>query len=392
MPDNLNCTSCGDGDNDRDDTVGSCGQTNPNPLDPCTRSFMQCDNPCAITLENSVQCESLPSRVENFTKNFFGDVIRTEVNGVVTWSLPCGLDVGLPSNPRGLDEGLACYFLRLFNDGIVGLIGDPGKPGAVGPQGHNAFTVVLRQFNTPAVGHTVTVNTLYNPGILVGSFVFVDTSGWYQVVGKDLLGNLTLLLIVAAPGSGSTPAGKLIVPSGEPGQSIPGQKGDKGDTGGAGPNGQPGGQGVPGLQGVAGNNLLANNGSVNGAGQVDYPISANSYTVVNFGPVNFSFQAPNQGTYLVSVTFDITGVAVAGGNNAQVIINNTTNGTPVLGAYTSVSSNQVATNGEANYSLQAIVSTTGLNQLIEVQAKYGSGASSYSILAASASLSWFQID
>ena len=114
MPDGNNCTSCEGGEH-----------TNPNPLDPCTRSFLQCDNPCAIVEHNTVQCESLPSRVENFTKNFFGDVVRTEVNGQVVWSLPCGLDVGLPANPRGLDEGLACYFLRLFNDGIVGLRARP---------------------------------------------------------------------------------------------------------------------------------------------------------------------------------------------------------------------------------------------------------------------------
>jgi len=107
---------------------GNCGggqHSNPNPIDYCGREQIGCDNPCRRGPRNSARCESLPSQIENFTTQFFGTVVKTEINGVVTWSLPCQLDVGLPGNPRGVDEGLACYFLRLFSDGLGGLKGDP---------------------------------------------------------------------------------------------------------------------------------------------------------------------------------------------------------------------------------------------------------------------------
>src|SRR5258706_4602955 len=96
-----------------------------------------CGSPCAITAANTAACETLPSQIENFTLQFFGTVFKTEVDGIVTWSLPCSLDVGLPNNPRGVDEGLACYFLRLFNDGIVGLTGPQGAAGTAGTNGTN---------------------------------------------------------------------------------------------------------------------------------------------------------------------------------------------------------------------------------------------------------------
>lgn len=384
MSDNGNCTSCGDGD--RDDNP----QAQPNPIDPCTRSFMQCENPCAIKEHNTVACESLPSRVENFTKNFFGDVIKTEVNGTVTWSLPCGLDVGLPANPRGMDEGLACYFLRLFNDGIIGLMGDPGAPGAPGAHGHNAFTVVLRAFNTPAVGQTVTVNTLYNPGILVNSFIFVDTSGWYEVVGKDLFGNLRLTLILASPGAGYVPAGKLAVPSGEPGQAIPGSPGDKGDLGPPGPNGFPGNTGLQGPAGAAGNNFLANNAVVANPGASNFDVTAAAYANVTFGG-NFGFTAGNVGTYFVSVSWDWLGVAVNPGDAAVATISNTTLGTQPLGAFTSVLSTAVGTGGQLNATLQGLITTTAPNQIICVQAQAPGSSGSFAFKASTASLNWMQI-
>src|ERR1017187_5408533 len=95
--DTKNCDNCGDGYN-----------RNPNG-----REQLGCNNPCGHGPHNSARCESLPSQIENFTDQFFGTVVKTEINGVVTLSLRCQLDVGLPGNPRGVDEGLACYFLRL---------------------------------------------------------------------------------------------------------------------------------------------------------------------------------------------------------------------------------------------------------------------------------------
>lgn len=375
----TNCTSCGD--NDR----------NPNPLDSCTRSFLGCDNPCVIAEHNTVQCESLPSRVENFTKNFFGDVVRTEVNGQVVWSLPCGLDVGLPANPRGLDEGLACYFLRLFNDGIVGLQGEPGAPGQTGAAGHNAYTVTLASFVNPAPGHTVTVQTLYNPGILKESYVFVDTSGWYQVVNTTISGLLTLLLLVAAPGSGITPAGKLVVPSGQPGQSITGPKGDPGQTG---PKGGIGPQGLPGLQGPtgpAGNSFLANNQYINGFGGSNFTVPTNggNFTTINFG-TDFAFTATVPGTYVILVNFDVVN---SGGSNAegvQLRLWNSSTGLIIPGGATSVQPIDISAEVSGTMAAVAVTTITN-NQVIQVQASCTLNANTMVIQAARSALTFFQI-
>jgi hypothetical protein len=371
----TNCTSCGD--NDR----------NPNPLDSCTRSFLGCDNPCVIAQHNTVQCESLPSRIENFTKNFFGDVIRTEVNGQVVWSLPCGLDVGLPANPRGTDEGLACYFLRLFNDGIVGLTGPPGTAGLTGAAGHNAYTVTLAPFVTPAAGQTVQVQTLFNPGILNQSYLFVDTSGWYQVVSTSVTGLLTLKLLIAAPGSGLTPAGKLAVPSGQPGQSITGQKGDTGDTGPIGQTGNQGPVGNTGATGPAGNNLLANNGYLTGFGGSDFAIPA-AFTVVNFGGGGtMEFTATNVGTYFIVASFDI--INTSGGDaTGSLQFYNSTAGSVLPGGQASIGS--LHTSEEFPASVFTIYTNTVINQLIQLRAS-SNPALATSLVANRSALMFFQI-
>lgn len=98
-----------------------------------------CDNPCHHEHRNTAANEHLDSQVENFALNFFGDLVRTEINGVVSWSLPCRLDIGLPSNPRGQTEPLGCYFLRLLENGIVGQEGVTGNPGFNGHNGRVAY-------------------------------------------------------------------------------------------------------------------------------------------------------------------------------------------------------------------------------------------------------------
>lgn len=98
-----------------------------------------CDNPCHHEHLNTAANEHLDSQVENFALNFFGDLVRTEINGVVSWSLPCRLDIGLPSNPRGSTEPLGCYFLRLLENGIVGMEGPNGAPGFNGSNGRVAY-------------------------------------------------------------------------------------------------------------------------------------------------------------------------------------------------------------------------------------------------------------
>lgn len=144
---------------------------------------MSCNtNPCRTHQHNTAACESLPSQISNFTAQFFGEVVKTEIDGAVAWSLPCGLETGLPNNPRGSGEGLACYFLRLFEEGIIGLTGPAGIQGTPGCNGFNAYTVTLLSFQQPTLAFPgVQVLTAFNPGILEGSYVFIATSGLYLV-------------------------------------------------------------------------------------------------------------------------------------------------------------------------------------------------------------------
>jgi len=194
-------------------------------------------NPCGTSAANTAACETLPSQIENFTLQFFGEVIKTELDGNVTWSLPCNLDVGLENNPRGEAEGLACYFLRLFQDGIIGATGPQGEPGTAGTNGRNAYTVTLASFVQPTLGApNVNVLTVNNPAILPGIYVFIATSGWYLVNATDNAGTLFLTLVKSADSAPAViTAGKLVVPSGFPGASVVGPTGPTGATGPAGP-------------------------------------------------------------------------------------------------------------------------------------------------------------
>lgn len=277
MPgDTRDCTSC-----------GGAGLPTPN-------LNIRCDNPCGSGPGNTAACESLPSQISNFTQQFFGDVVKTEVNGVVSWSLPCSLDIGLPANPRGVGEGLACYFLRLFNDGIVGLTGPKGDPGLAGTNGNNAFSVTLQGFTQPTLATPyLQILTAYNPALLNNIYVFIDGSGWYLVSGSD--GNGTLFLILVQPLSGVSgyiQAGKLVVPSGAPGPSV------------VGPQGVPGIQGPQGSPGPAyttDNNTLTFVGS-----DFSIPLTATAVNFVNSAP---EFLAASAGRYLVTVTATVAGAS-----------------------------------------------------------------------------------
>lgn len=252
------------------------------------------ENPCRTTILNTAACESLPSQIENFTKQFFGSVVKTEVNGVVSWSLPCNLDTGLPNNPRTVGEGLACYFLRLFDEGIIGLTGPQGNSGANGTAGRNAYTVTLAAFAQPSSGAPNTqVLTSYNPAILEGLNVFIDGSGWYVVTLNDPSGTLFLTLLQALPGAPAViPAGRLVVPSGFQGASIVGPQGP---------------QGPQGIQGPAGNTFTSTNGFYFAPVGTDYNLQV-VYAPVNF--VNSSPQVllPEIGRYKINSSTDILGL------------------------------------------------------------------------------------
>lgn len=271
-----------------------CGSEQPhqNPLD-CTSRFMSCDNPCHTGPKNTPACESLPSQIQNFTLQFFGTVVKTEVNGQVVWSLPCGLDVGLPNNPRGIDEGLACYFLRLFHDGIVGLTGPQGAPGANGANGNNAFTVTLKSFSQPSIASPVVqVVTQFNPAIYPGIYVNIATSGWYLVNETDGNGTLLLTLVKVSDSAPSTvPAGKLVVPSGFPGASIQGPQGVQGPVGPVGPPGE---------------DFTSTNGFYFATIGTDYPlpVTYSQATFVNSAPL---VTLPDTGIYIVTVTAGLIG-------------------------------------------------------------------------------------
>lgn len=199
-----------------------------------------CTNPCGISEGvNTADCESLPSQIENFTTHFFGAVEKTEVDGQVQWSLPCELEVGLENNPRQAGEGLACYFLRLFKEGILGAQGPTGEPGEDGDPGRNAYTVTLASFVQPSLGSPyIQVTTAYNPCILVGMTVFIDTSGYYEVTATSTNGDIWLTLTEPLSGAPATiTAGKLLVPAGQAGDSIVGPTGPSGPQG---PQGTPG--------------------------------------------------------------------------------------------------------------------------------------------------------
>lgn len=78
-------------------------------------------SPCGFQGVPDPANEPLASALTNFTNLFFGPVTKTLVDGAVVWSLPCDLSTGVESNPRVAGEGLACYFLRLLQEGAVTL-------------------------------------------------------------------------------------------------------------------------------------------------------------------------------------------------------------------------------------------------------------------------------
>jgi hypothetical protein len=257
---------------------------------------MACCNPCnSVSETNTAACESLPSQIENFTTQFFGAVVKTEVDGVVTWSLPCNLDEGLPNNPRAEGEGLACYFIRLFEDGIIGLTGPQGATGADGANGRNAYTVTLASFVQPSLeSPNVQVVTSANPAILDELYVFIATSGWYLVNEADSSGVLFLTLVKAVSGAPVTiTAGKLVVPSGFPGASITGPQGV---------------QGTKGDQGDPATNFSTTNGLFWTDTGTDYNAQI-AYTGVDFVSSTPSVVLPAAGRYLVTVVAGVIGLA-----------------------------------------------------------------------------------
>lgn len=245
------------------------------------------NNPCNTSLTNTAACESLPSQISNFTKQFFGTVTKTEVDGQIGWVLPCDLDVGLENNPREPSEGLACYFLRLFEDGIIGATGPAGADGAAGAAGDNAYSVSLSGFIQPTLDNpTIQISTNnYNQALTVDMYVFIKGSGYYIVTATDETGAmwLTLTKLTGTGGSYIT-AGKTIVPAGYPGESIVGPQGE---------------QGIQGATGTPGESYTATNALYSASVGTDFELAS---TTTNIDFVNSIPQVTLGaiGTYLVN--------------------------------------------------------------------------------------------
>lgn len=326
----------------------ACDCENPN--------LVNCQSPCAVSAANSAACESLPSQIQNFQTQFFGTVVKTEVNGQVTWSLPCSLDVGLDNNPREAGEGLACYFLRLFMDGIIGLTGPKGDIGSAGTNGRNAYTVTLASFTQPSLGApNVNVLTQYNPAILDSLYVFIASSGWYLVNTADVSGVLFLTLVKEAPGAvaGTTVvAGKLVVPSGFPGASV------KGDRGFQGPKGD---QGDPATNFSTTNGIFFANSGTNYNTQV-------AYAQVDFTSSVPSILLPAAGRYIVTAVIGVIGItSVALTDKVTFKLRNTDISGDVSGSEKGISA--LIVDEEKQVVINVLVDTTGANQTIAIFGK-----------------------
>lgn len=315
---------------------------------------MSC-NPCRNTsLTNTAACESLPSQIENFTKQFFGVVVKSEIDGQVVWTLPCDLGVGLQNNPRGADEGLACYYLRLFSEGIIGLTGPQGNDGTPGVAGRNAYTVTLQAFTQPDAGSpNVQFLTSYNPAILEGSYILVEDSGFYIVTATDPSGAIFATLFQALPGAPATiNAGKLVVLSGVPGASVTGATGPAGPAGPAGSN--------------------ATSFSVDN-GEYFAPIGTNHnlplvYAAVDFVNSSPVVTLPATGTYRVTATADLVGLpTVLTTDRAFLKLRNTSLAADISGSEHAVS-NFVDT-ARSSLTLIARVITTAPNQMVALYGK-----------------------
>jgi hypothetical protein len=245
--------------------------------------------------------ETLPSQIENFSVQFFGVVTKTEVDGVVTWNLPCSLDIGLPGNPRGDTEGLACYFLRLFAEGIQGLVGPKGDTGEQGAAGHNAYTITTSAFVAPTEANpTAQFTIIPSPVISVGQTIFIPGVGWLAVsqIFQDTTVFASLIESIPVPDAVIN-AGTLVLPTGPRGLSIKGDTGATGLTGAQGaqgPTGPTGPTGAAGAVGATGATATNSNAEIVG-GSSDYTLTA-SYAKVDFGATDLEATLALAGTYL----------------------------------------------------------------------------------------------
>lgn len=215
---------------------------------------MSCSTtPCNCTASDVQAGETLPSALDNFILHFFGEVTKNVADdGTVTWELPCDLEEGLEEHPRVEGEGLACYFIRLFHEGVKGYTGPTGPSGSNGAPGVNGYAVLTQDYT---VGDPYLV--VDNPGVLPsGLQFFLEGAGWYfvglqEVVGSETRIYVSLVQAILSPVV-TVVAGSKALPSGPNGaQGITGPQGLAGMVGGIGPTGPTGPTGTAGMNGVS---------------------------------------------------------------------------------------------------------------------------------------------
>lgn len=306
--------------------------------------------------------------------------MKTEVNGVVTWVLPCNLDIGLPANPRLDGEGLACYFLRLFNEGITGLIGPSGGNGAAGPAGRNAWTVITSAFAHPTLAApNVSFTFIPSPVVSEGQTVFIPGSGWYiidsifngEVAFAHLVEEIPFPVVVVGPGT-------LLLPVGQRGRSITGPQGAQGTQGNPGTPGATGATGSPGATGPAGpaGTPVTNTNGTDTGSATDYTMTA-TYGKVDFGADDMEVILPTIGTYMVWATLAAIN-DTAGFHTWSIKLFDFTNtlDVPLSEAM------KLMPNGTGNFDglfLQAIVVTVIPNTVIQLYAVSTSAAATQTI-------------
>lgn len=293
-----------------------------------------CSTPCNVCTDNTATCETLPSALENFVRAFFGSVVKTEVDGVVTWTLPCNLDIGLTNNPRAAGEGLACYFLRLFGEGLVGLTGPQGNSGETGADGNNAYTVTTSAFTVPTLAAPhVQFTVIPSATVYAGLTVFLPGAGWFEVtqVFQDTTVFATLLQLITSP-SATVPPGSTVLPAGNRGQSIKGDTGVTGATGATGPTGATGATGAigpTGPVGPAGTAVTNSNAQIIG-GATNFPMPA-AFAKVDFGATDLQVTLP-AGTYYLAATLSVATTGAAARHLCGLKIYNVSDASDVAGS------------------------------------------------------------
>jgi hypothetical protein len=342
---------------------GNCQGTECTDVSTCSVACTPCNTNCGT---NSAACETLPSALANFIRSFYGVLEKTEVNGEVVWILPCDLDTGLPGNPKGANEGLACYFKRLFEEGLHGLVGPQGDQGAPGAQGHNAYTITTTAFNPPSVGSSVQFGIIPSPVVSVGQVIFIPGTGWYLIteVFQTSVLFATLIESISSPSALISP-GTVVLPVGPRGLSITGAtgpQGAKGDTGAQGATGATGSTGATGATGAQGATATNTNDIVVPSG-ADYQLT-NAFAHVVFGTDELDTTLAVAGTYLFNVQLFCVNNSGAPKAWAFKLVNQTTAVDVPHSGY----SVEIPTTSVTHINFTVLVTTTVDAHVIELQA------------------------